>query len=62
MRLAQALADPIFLENVMDRRQSLKWLFGLAVLPLTGAGTAWPKESPGSPLLELESELPELRT
>ena len=56
MRLAQPLANPIFLENAMDRRQSLKWLFGLAALPMTGAGTAWAKGGPASPLLKSKSE------
>jgi len=34
----------------MDRRQSLKWLFGLSVLPLANAGLVSAKDSPG-PLL-----------
>jgi len=32
----------------MDRRQILQWLFGLSVLMLTNAGTAWAKDSAGS--------------
>jgi peptide-methionine (R)-S-oxide reductase len=51
-----ALANPIFLENVMDRRQSLKCLFGLAALPLTSAGTTWAKDGSGSVLLKSKSE------
>ncbi len=40
----------------MDRRQSLKWLFGLSALPLTKAGSAWAKDSPGSPLLKSKAD------
>jgi peptide-methionine (R)-S-oxide reductase len=40
----------------MDRRQSLKWLFGLAGLPLTRASTAWAKDDPASPLVKSKSE------
>ena len=40
----------------MDRRQSLKWLFGLSVLPLTYAGFVWAKESAGLPLIKSKAE------
>ncbi len=40
----------------MDRRQLLKWLFGLSALPLTNAGPAWAKNSPGSRLLKSKSD------
>ena len=36
----------------MNRRQSLKWMIGLSVAPLTGRGIAWAGESAGSPLLK----------
>ena len=56
MRMAQPFADPFFLENVMDRRQSLKWLFGVSAIPLTNAGYAWAKNNPGSPLHKSKSD------
>jgi peptide-methionine (R)-S-oxide reductase len=40
----------------MDRRQSLKWLFSLSVLPLTNAGFVSAKDSPGSPLHKSKAE------
>jgi peptide-methionine (R)-S-oxide reductase len=40
----------------MDRRQSLKWLFGLSVLGLTNAVSAWAKDSPGLRLLKSKSD------
>jgi peptide-methionine (R)-S-oxide reductase len=40
----------------MDRRQSLKWLFGLSALPLTNADPTWAKEGPGPQLLKSKSE------
>ena len=36
----------------MNRRQSLKWMIGLSVAPLTSRGIAWAGESAGSPLLK----------
>ena len=38
----------------MNRRQSLKWMFGLSAL--TGAGIAWAKESAAPPLNKSKSE------
>ena len=40
----------------MDRRQSLKWLFGLSVLPLANAGIVSAKDSPRSPLHKSKAE------
>jgi len=40
----------------MNRRQSLKWLFGLSALPVTSAGMAWAKESAGPPVNKSKSE------
>ena len=40
----------------MNRRQSLKWLFGLSALPLTKWGVAWAGESARLPLRKSKSE------
>ena len=40
----------------MNRRQSLKWLFGLSALPAANAGIAWAKESAGPPVHKSKSE------
>jgi len=44
--MAQPFAARILLEVVMDRRQSLKWLFALFAMALTAAGSAWAKDGP----------------
>jgi peptide-methionine (R)-S-oxide reductase len=54
--MALPLAELIFLENVMDRRQSLKWLFGLSALPMTNAGIAWAKDGPAPVLRKSKTE------
>ena len=40
----------------MNRRQSLKWLFGLSALPATSAGIAWAKERAAPPVHKSKSE------
>jgi hypothetical protein len=40
----------------MDRRQSLKWMFGLSALPLASGGFARAGEGAGSPLPKSKSE------
>ena len=40
----------------MNRRQSLKYLFGLSVLPATHAGIAWARESSTPPVHKSNSE------
>ena len=40
----------------MDLRQSLKWLFGLSVLPLINAGLAWAKDGAGPALRKPKAE------
>jgi len=40
----------------MDRRRSLQWLFGLSVLPMTGAGLALAKEGASPPLRKSKAE------
>ena len=40
----------------MDRRQSLRWLFGLSALPLANGGSTWAKDIAGSPLHKSRAE------
>ena len=40
----------------MDRRQSLKWLFGLSALPMINAGIAWAKDGPVPALHKSKAE------
>ena len=40
----------------MDRRQTLKWLFGLSALPLINAGSVCAKDGPGFPLIKSKSD------
>jgi len=60
--MALPLADPLLLENIMDRRQSLRWLSGLSVLPLTNVGFVLAQVSSGfllhKPKAEWASLLP----
>jgi len=56
MRMARPSVARIFPENVMNRRQSLKWLFALSVPGLTSAVFAGAKDSPGLRLLKSKSD------
>lgn len=45
-----------FLENLMDRRRSMKWLFGLAVLPMVTTGFARAADRAGPVLSKSKAE------